>query len=176
MTLESFAYIAEIVGAVAVVVSLIYLALQVRQATDAQRTENYGRALERLSSMQAGFMQDSHTASIFSKGAVDPESISSADRLRMTWGFYEAFGAFEFMFHASKTNSLPPDVWDRWSRGVEFWLSFPGVQSWWEARPIPFTDEFTDFVEGVLQDNAGLSEQTKLHQAFVRDGHLPVRD
>ena len=176
MSLESFAHIAEIVGAVAVVVSMIYLALQVRQATDAQRTENYGRALERLSSMQAGFMQDPETASIFSKGAVDPESISSAERLRMTWGFYEAFGAFEFLFHASKTNSLPDDVWSRWSKGVEFWLSFPGVRSWWKARPIPFTDEFTNYVEDVLRDNEGVSAQTELHQAFVRDGHLPVRD
>ena len=39
--LESLANLGEIVGAIAVVVSLIYLAVQVRQNTQAQQTENF---------------------------------------------------------------------------------------------------------------------------------------
>jgi len=27
----------------------------------------------------------------------------------------EGFGAYEFMFHASKTNDIPDEVWQRWS-------------------------------------------------------------
>ena len=43
--LESLANPGEIIGAVTVVVSLVYLAVQVRQNTQAQQTENFSRAL-----------------------------------------------------------------------------------------------------------------------------------
>jgi len=50
--LQSLANIGEIIGAITVVLSLIYLAIQIRQSTQAQRTENYSRALDRLAAMQ----------------------------------------------------------------------------------------------------------------------------
>jgi hypothetical protein len=40
MNLQSLSYIGEIVGTVVVILSLVYLAIQVRQNTEAQRTEN----------------------------------------------------------------------------------------------------------------------------------------
>ncbi len=49
--LESLANLGEIIGAVAVVVSLIYLAVQVRQNTHAQQTENFSRALDRVAAL-----------------------------------------------------------------------------------------------------------------------------
>jgi hypothetical protein len=39
--LQSLANLGEVIGAVAVVASLLYLAVQVRQGTKAQQTENY---------------------------------------------------------------------------------------------------------------------------------------
>jgi uncharacterized membrane protein len=52
MDLQYLANLGELVGAVVVVLSLIYLAVQVRQNTQAQRTENYSRALDRLAAIQ----------------------------------------------------------------------------------------------------------------------------
>ena len=52
------ATIGEIIDAVTVVLSLIYLAIQLRQNTQAQRTENYSRALDRLVAMRSSMRQD----------------------------------------------------------------------------------------------------------------------
>jgi formate-dependent nitrite reductase membrane component NrfD len=57
MDLQSLANIGEIIGAVVVVLSLVYLAIQVRQNTQAQRMENYARALERLAAMAGVYRQ-----------------------------------------------------------------------------------------------------------------------
>lgn len=168
--LESLANLGEIIGAIAVVVSLIYLAVQVRQNTQAQRTENFSRALDRVAAMQATLSQDSDTAVIFSKGVVEPSNLSPKERLQFTWAMYELFGAFEFMFLASRDAAIPDEVWQRWSAAVAWWLTFPGVQTWWEIRPIPFTRSFTSYIEALRNSNPTDAELTRRYENFVARG------
>jgi hypothetical protein len=173
MDLQTLANIGEIVGAITVVLSLIYLAVQIRQNTQAQRSENYSRALDRLAAMQSSMAQDPEFAKMFSKGAVGTEQLTSRDRVRFTWSCYEAFGAFEFMFHASRTDAIPDEVWKRWSAAVAWWLTFPGVQTWWATKPTPFTDSFTSFVESLLEQNPTDLESNQRYQQFIAEGRPP---
>jgi hypothetical protein len=87
------------VSAIAVVVSLVYLAYQVRQSTESLRTENYARALERVANMQARLSSDAAFAAIVTRGAIGPSRLTEEERVQFTRAFYEMFGAFEFMFH-----------------------------------------------------------------------------
>ena len=167
MDLQSLANMGEIIGAVVVILSLVYLAIQVRQNTEAQRMENYARALERLAALQSTLSQDSDISLIYSKGVVDASKLTPQERIRFTWSMYEAFGAFEFMFLASKTGAILEEVWSRWSAAIAWWVTFPGVQKWWESRPLPFTDSFTLFVESLLKDNPTDVEQNQRWQEFV---------
>ena len=172
--LESLANLGEIIGAIAVVVSLIYLAVQVRQNTRAQQTENFSRALDRVAAMQATLSQDPDMSVIFSKGVSDPSELTSKERMQFTWAMYELFGAFEFMFLASKEDSIPEEIWQRWSSAVAWWLTFPGVQTWWKVRPIPFADSFTSYVESILENNPTNAESTRRYQEFVAQGKYQV--
>jgi len=167
MDLQSLANLSEVIGSVVVVISLIYLAVQVRQNTQAQRMENYSRGLDRLAAMQSMLSQGNELSLLLSRGAIDSSKLTSQERVRFTWALYEAFGAFEFMFHASKSNAIPEEVWSRWSAGVAYWLSFPGVQNWWQARPIPFTVSFTAFVDSMLKDKPTDAEQSRRYREFV---------
>ena len=172
MDLQTLANIGEIVGAITVVLTLIYLAAQIRQSTQAQRSENYSRALDRLAAMQAAMARDEQFAVMFSKGVMDTEQLTPRDRVRFTWRLYETFGAFEFMFHASKTNAMPEEVWKRWSASVAWWLTYPGVQTWWASKPTPFTESFTEFVESLLEDNPADVESSRRYREFIAEGKL----
>ena len=167
MNLESLAYIGEIIGAVVVTLSLVYLAVQVRQNTEAQRTENYARALERLATFQSMLSTDSEVSTIFSKGLSDSSSLTLQDKLRFNWSMYEAFGAFEFMFHAARKKSIDEEIWSRWSHAIAWYLTFPGAQKWWIVKPLPFTDSFSLFVESLLKDNPTDTEKTRRWLEFV---------
>lgn len=172
--LESLANLGEIIGAITVVVSLIYLAVQVRQNTQAQQTENFSRALDRVAAIQATLSQDPETSVIFSKGVTDPSDLTSRERMQFTWTMYELFGAFEFMFLASKTNAIPEEIWRRWSSAVAWWLSYSGVQAWWSVRPIPFSESFTSYIESLLENNPTDAESTRRYQQFLAEGKLPT--
>ena len=172
ISLEALANIGEVIGAAAVVASLLYLAIQVRQSTQAQRTENFARALERVSSMQATLSQDEELTRIFSKGVQDATELSSLERIRFTWALYEAFDAFEFMYQTHQTREIPDEVWKRWSMTVAWWLSFPGVHAWWVNRPVEFTASFTDYVDGILRDNPTDQKANTRWQTFVATGSM----
>jgi len=153
MDLQTYANLGELIGGIAVVISLIYLAIQLRQNTESQRTENYVRALERISAIQSSLSQDGDFARLFAKGVQDPSLLTSRERIQFTWALYESFGTFEFLFHAAQKKSVPDEVWSRWSGIVAWWLTFPGVIRWWSARPVPFTDSFSAFVEAMIREN-----------------------
>jgi hypothetical protein len=165
--LQSLAYLGEVIGAAAVVASLLYLALQVRQSSKAQRTENYAHALERVSAFQAVLSQDSDLSRIFAKGVWDTSELTGLEKIRFSWLLYEAFGSFEFMFHTYETNEIPEEVWKRWSQTVAWWLNFPGVQQWWMNRPVNFTESFTVFVESLIRDNPTDLQASQRWQQFV---------
>ena len=167
MNLESLAYIAEIIGSVVVILSLVYLAVQIRQNTEAQRTENYARALERLAVFQSMLSTDIEVSTIFSKGLADFSNLTPQEKLRFNWTLYEAFGAFEFMFHAAKKESIDEEIWSRWSKAVAWYLTFPGAHTWWKARPLPFTDSFSLYVDSLLKDNPTDVEKTRRWLEFI---------
>jgi len=151
--LQDLANIGEFISGIVVIVTLAYLAIQVRQNTQSLRTENYARALDRISAMQAKLGQDVSFAQLLSRGASDVSQLSTQERIRLSWCLSEFFDALEFMFHAAERGALPEEVWARWSYTAAYWLSLPGVQSWWRALPMPYTPAFSAFVESTLRDN-----------------------
>ena len=120
--------------------------------------------------MQATLSQNPDSSVVFSRGVSDPTELTPRQRMQFTWAMYELFGAFEFMFLASKDNSIPEEIWQRWSLAVAWWLTFPGVQTWWKVRPIPFADSFTSYVESLIEKNPTNVESTRRYQDFVTQG------
>ena len=113
MTLGTLANLGEFISGVAVVLSLVYLAFQVRQNTLSLRTETYARALDRVATLQARLSADPGLAAVFGRGVLDTGALTSEQRIRFTWAFYEMFGAFEFMYHQSQAGALQAEVWER---------------------------------------------------------------
>jgi hypothetical protein len=170
LDLQGLANLGEFISGLVVIVSLVYLAVQVRQNTQSLHTENYGRALDRISAMQSQLSRDGELSSMFSRGLVDPSRLSPQERIQFMWAAFEMFGAFEFMFHQSQTRAIPDEVWERWSATAAWWLSFPGIRTWWAARPAPFSASFTAYVDTCLRDGTQDSAAAQRWQEFVRGG------
>ena len=173
LNLESLANLADFISAIVVVVSLVYLAYQVRQNTESLRTENYARVLERVANMQARLGADAVFSELITRGATDPVRLTAGERVQFTWTFYEMFGAFEFMFHQAGSNALPMEVWERWSETLSWWISLPGVKAWWISRPAPFSASFTRYVDGKLPQGPADADASRRWGAFLRTGIPP---
>jgi hypothetical protein len=176
MGLETLAQLGEFVGGFFVVISLVYLAYQVRQNTTSLRTENYARALDRLSTVQRNLSSDGELNRIVVVGAQHPETLSRADRMRFTWYLYELIGAAEFVFHQAEQGALPEEVWDRWRATIVWWLSNPGIQKWWRSKPTPFSRSFESFCEEVIRSSPYDPDAAKRWEDFITGQRLAQKD
>lgn len=170
MTLESLANLSEFVGGIAVVISLIYLALQVRQNTEAQRMETYAQAVQRIGALQTEVSKDHELLRAWSRGLMDPDSLTPNQRMQLSWTLYAAFGDMEFLFIAARRNALPGEVWERWQRTLAWWIAFPGVKSWWLALATPFTAEFSDHVDAEVANSTADLPAIQRFNDFIAEG------
>ncbi len=108
MTIQDWGAIGEIVGGVAVVVTLIYLALQIRQNTRAVRLSTSHAVTEDVRNMFALMAEQTELTEAIHKGSRDPGGISGAEKMRY-WGFNGYFMyAFENAYVQLTEDALDP--------------------------------------------------------------------
>jgi len=152
MDIDQLASIGELLGGIGVILSLLYLAFQLRDQSRGLRSESYGRSLDRLARMQERLAADDDFSKTFNKGLADPEGLSVGERIRFTWSCTEMFGDFEYMQHQHMQGVMPEVIWLRWHETIKFWLTFPGTRAWWYGKPSPFSTNFSLFVEDCIRD------------------------
>ena len=155
---EAIGVIAEFLGGGAVVVSLIYLAIQARQSAQFERSENYGRIVETIARLLSSVSENPTVAHLMVVGSTDMDELETEERVRFGFLMYEIFGNYEFIYEQSKENALPAHVWPHYRQHVEFWASLPGVRQWWTARKAVFSDGFMEAASPFFE-KPGLSQQ-----------------
>ena len=156
MDLDTLAKLGEFVGGAVVVVSLLYLAIQAKQSAQQQRSENFGRTVDRVSEVLTEWAKDPELNHLLVTGSIALDSLSSNDRIRFSWILNTIFANYEFIFHQYTSKVMPDFVWDKYSKHVDFWISLPGVRDWWKTNPGAFTSDFMEIVEARLSSE-GLS-------------------
>ncbi len=147
MDLQILSQLGEFVGGFGVILSLIYLAIQVRGNTRSQRADMTARLLDRMASMQHTFAFDREANELFTHGIVDPERMDINDRNRFAWLMTEFLSAMEFLMQQHRQGNVDDATLQRWTETMDWWLTFPGIRTYWQARPTPYTEEFTLYIE-----------------------------
>ena len=152
MSLEQFASLAEIVAAIAVVASLLYLGVQI------QHSNKQGRASARYSFVQAmgevnlSIAQAKSTASVFRRGIDSPEALDDDEKMQFWMLIGQYSNTWSAMYELHRDGMLPESHWcvvrkDMFSvfsskGGMNFWKSF-GAHG--------FDRSFVDFVDTLLE-------------------------
>jgi len=79
MPLEQLANIAEVFGMIVIVVSLIFLTVQVRQNTSMLRSTATQGAIDQVSVMYGPLISDPSVTEMFIKGLDDPSTLSPVE-------------------------------------------------------------------------------------------------
>ena len=149
MNWDAVGAVGEIVGAAAVVISLIYLALQIRaQNREARRAAMHDFS-EGFRDTMATFASDSEIAKIFVRGNDDFAGLSDDEKLRMIIGWQRMFRVWEEGYHEYKAARLEARIWNPMVRQLASFLASPVVNRVWELRRGYYDDEFRSFVDNL---------------------------
>jgi len=82
LTLEQVYYLAEIIGVVAVVASIIYLAIQVKQNGRSLRIQTVHDLSSQYSDVQASLAYDQEMVDIYHRGIYNFDQLDNQEQLR----------------------------------------------------------------------------------------------
>ena len=150
--IELGALLAEIVGAVAVVVSVVYLAMQISDNTSELQSQGHFHALSLAQKPLELLVSDRELANIIETGYSAPDKLSPSDWHRFAMYQTMAFNAWEFLFYANRSGSIPENLWvgaDAYYRvliGTK-----PALARFWAEYEHIFDEPFHCYVESAFE-------------------------
>jgi hypothetical protein len=152
MSFEQLSFLAQIVASVGVVVSLIFVGLQIKQNTRALQRTEHNSTMEQWTVIRQAIAQNRDIAELMTAGLAGERALDSADQLRLEQMLQEnAWAAFH--------------IWDRTQRGIfpketfeatggallKTLLTTPGGATWWQnAKGTGFPPGFVADVDTIL--------------------------
>jgi hypothetical protein len=147
MSWEVVTSLAELVGAVAVVVSLVYLAIQVRTGTHELRTSTRDSSFHSLMEWNYYIMSDPDLAWIFQSGCRDFLALDEKSRARLVHVMYSFFKMFENLYLHSLDRSVDEGVWTHNAPMLLAYASQPGARYYLSHRQKIFDPRFWAYLQ-----------------------------
>ena len=143
MGLKKAALLAEIIGGVGIVVSILYLALEVSENTKNTQISNHLALIEQNSEFRYLRMANPELVEIALKGSANAASLSAVDQSRFLAYALQAFDIWETAFLMNESDVLPTGTWEAWNSSWCNSLKAPGFRALWdEGMSNNFTDHF----------------------------------
>ncbi len=142
----------EFVGAIAVVITLAYLAVQVRQNTLALRASSINSMTQFANDIRTNLFSDPEITAIYMNGLRDVESLNDLERERFRLLMTNALWALWNAYTQAQLGDT--QSWDAQKPLLRRFLSLPGGDWFWRTYRNEFSSEFQAEVDLVLH-NAG---------------------
>ena len=141
----------EFIGAIGVVITLAYLAVQIRQNTRATRAASHHAIVEALNQGNLLQAQDDDLAQIWLSGTSDRSQLSDSERQRFDMLCLSYFHVFDSLWYSAKIGTAEHDLLLSEEKGFAFLMGSLGVYDWWVSNPYAFSAEFRRYMETFRQ-------------------------
>ena len=155
---------AEAVGIIAVIISLIFVGLEVRQSAVATRGATQQALADSARDASGALVADEETAELTLRflSADDWSDFNEVERLRIVLLFTSMLRVYEDAHYQWTEGNLSPELWTGWEVSMRGSASPPGVAKYWDERRSYFSENFRAYYEGLMEqpfDNPSLGTQ-----------------
>ena len=137
--------IAELVGAVGVVASLVYLAVQIRRNESTTRAATTQELLSKSIDMLLSQDENSPLYKLQSG-----QALTDADKIKLEQLYFARFSHFNNAQHQNSVGKLDPEIWAmydaRTRRNIQQMENF---DEWWGKYEENFTQSFKEYVASI---------------------------
>lgn len=144
--------IAEILGALGVIASLLYLSRQIHQNTQATRLAMSHSLATAVRDWNRPMVTDPDLAITFQRGVEDPAQLDDTERSRFMQMCFSFFRMFEDIHYQFSHGALERDVWEAHAKNYGTYAKSPGMQAYWRRRREIFRPAFREFIDSDLPD------------------------
>ena len=144
--MKEYALAADIVGAVAVVVSLIYVGVSVNQNTAAVQVANH-QALVALDQETSNWFRDPELAAAYEVAKKEVDKLSAVQRAQVGSFIAGKMNAWEFAFLTHDNGMMEDNIWEGWDGHYRTILEQSGGRWFWSEERESFSPAFRVYVD-----------------------------
>jgi hypothetical protein len=150
MSLEQLGIVADIVGAIAIIVTLIYLSIQVKDSARASRSAAVTDATTAMQAFYQELGSNPATSKLFLDGLTHPDTLSKEAQFQYLMMMHSCFLGFQRSFFLAREGTLDLALRDSIGTAMHAVNHLPGIHLYWRQRKGYFQPEFVEWVEGLL--------------------------
>jgi hypothetical protein len=166
MSIVELGALGELIGAVAVVLSLLYLTTQVKQANKLARGQTRQRMVEQA---QHEVYQGMVAEPSIMKSMYKQEPLSETEWIRLAGWLLAAMRQREYEWFQHKDGNIDEELWIAYRSVVTIHLGTARTRNWWETNASrAFDKDFCEMVRQLL-DETGETDYFVNFQKIVDD-------
>ncbi|MFT4582661.1 MAG: hypothetical protein ACI8XZ_002415 [Gammaproteobacteria bacterium] len=142
MNWDAIGAIGETVGATAIIVSLIYVALQIRHHTSESKTLRTQNLVSVNSEMTAHVANNSDLSRVIRIGMFDYDALDVDQQFQFSLIFYSIYNQYDFAYHQYLNGLLDDTFFKKMDDEVPMSLTLPGVKTWWDNDRARMSQKF----------------------------------
>ena len=146
MTLEQLGGLGEFIGAMAVVVSLIYIAREIRVNSRSTRLATLQSAMESAQRIIELPIRDRDLARVIRIGSNDPDSLTEDEYAQYRYWIILSLRSMENLFVQYKSGALDHETWVARSSVVSFMSDSPGGRKVWASASNRYRVDFQEWM------------------------------
>ena len=154
MNWDALGAIGEIVGAIAVILTLGYLAVQIRQNTRWLRASiadsHYRGVVDWITSVAS----DRELGKTFFVGIERFDKLSEDDQRQFLLLIFSQLKLFERLHYQLCQGNIEEELWNRETAALRLFVQSPVFETWWAARRDMFQADFQREIERVRREEA----------------------
>ena len=147
MTLAEISQISQTLGSAAVVASLIFVGVQIRQNTKATRAASHHAVSEALNQVNLLWARNSEVTRIWLAGLSDRRALTPEDRWRFDAIVRAYLHVCETMYMQAELGAGDSGIVVAEENGIKTVFASGGVREWWAENPFGFSPAFRKYVE-----------------------------
>jgi hypothetical protein len=165
MNLNDLANLGQIIGAIGVMITLVYLAIQNRQNTKAVRSSSIQNLVQSLSTTAQAAVENKHIIPLLLKANTGAGALTEEERTQLHFWFLMTFRRFEGVYFQRDLGFVDAAVIEGFERSHIAILTSKSGQAWWTSSKEIFNSGFVSYVEELLERGG----PKNLHPVFRTD-------
>jgi len=153
MTIQDLGAVGEVVGGIAVIATLVYLASQIRQSNIATHRLMYANAAEKISDYWLNLASNFELYELYVQMLRTPDELSrqESERAYLVLDSYLTLMESYYLHNRQYGETLSQQ---RWERVLARIFGTPGGRRYWSRRRVAFQDEFAGYLDGIVSEAA----------------------
>ena len=152
MTIFELGALGEFIGSIAVVLTIGYLAFQIKQNTAAMKASSHHAITDSFNNINIAMSQDPQVARRFRMGSADLSSLDEDELGSYSFQSLAYQRIFETLYYQRKIGTMEEQLFVAEEKTLRWVVSLPGWREWWRSNPISLSEEYRAYIDRLIEE------------------------